>query len=336
MPTIANWGEPVNGITKAVFNLGCCIVTIGLLVGSAPLRSQQLTEVTIGIPAAGLATSSMRIAKEMGVFAKNGIDPKFVSLDNASLLTQALISGSIQLSAAGPSEVITAQAKNFKVIVIGTTYAGHANTMVLSKAVVDKLGVSLTAPVNERLKALDGLVIAGTSPTQAGALSFKSASNAVGANIRFTYMAQPAMPAALESGAIQGFFSSAPFWTIPVAKGTAVVWISGPRKEIPAAFSPVNASVLETMRDFAESHPDLMKRLAKSLADFAQVVEERPADVKAAIARIFPELEKQTIDLFFENKFVGLQGKAAIGPGYGARDRVHEGDWCSRTRTGQA
>ena len=55
-------------------------------------------------------------------------------------------------------------------------------------------------------------------------------------------------------------------------KGSAVVWISGPKKEIPAIYSPVNASVLATIVIFAEKNPDWMKGFVKTLADFAQVM----------------------------------------------------------------
>ena len=50
------------------------------------------------------------------------------------------------------------------------------------------------------------------------------------------------MTAALESGAIQGFIAGAPFWAAPIVKGSGVLWISGPKGELPAEHVPVSSS----------------------------------------------------------------------------------------------
>jgi ABC-type nitrate/sulfonate/bicarbonate transport system substrate-binding protein len=169
--------------------------------------------------------------------------------------------------------------------------------VVLAKAVADKLGVPPSAPVAARLKALDGLVIASPSPTGAYTITLRGASAAAGANVRFTYMAQPAMLAALDSGAIQGFIGGAPFWSTPVLKGAAVMWISGPKGEFPSEFVPAATATLQTMRSQADANPALVKRLADVFADLGKAIEERPADVKAAVAKLYPSLDAATLDL---------------------------------------
>ena len=80
-------------------------------------------------------------------------------------------------------------------------------------------------------------------------------------------MAQPAMPAALESGAVQGFFTSAPFWAKPVLRGLGVVWISGPKGEIPSEFAPVSSADLQVMRDYATANPALIREAAGAIGD---------------------------------------------------------------------
>jgi ABC-type nitrate/sulfonate/bicarbonate transport system substrate-binding protein len=115
-----------------------------------------------------------------------------------------------------------------------------------------------------------------------------------------TYIGQPAMPAALDSGAIQGFFASAPFWMQPVAKGTGVAWIVGPSGEIPSEFNPVAANLLLTMREYAQANPDLIKSINSALTDAGAAVSQRPAEAIAVVAKIFPDLDKRVIELFVQ------------------------------------
>ena len=71
-----------------------------------------------------------------------------------------------------------AHARGLKVVVLANTYAGFSGTLVLSKSVVDKLGVSPTAPIAQRLKALDGLVIGSPSATGAYTVTARAAAAA--------------------------------------------------------------------------------------------------------------------------------------------------------------
>jgi ABC-type nitrate/sulfonate/bicarbonate transport system substrate-binding protein len=166
----------------------------------------------------------------------------------------------------------------------------------------DAYGVSASAPAADRLKALDGLVIASVSPTSSYSVSFKGAAEAAGAKIRLTYMAQPAMVAALESGAVQGFIAGAPFWGIPVAKGTGVLWLSGPKAELPPQNMPISSVSLQAMQNFAAANPKLMGELQAVVADVGRAVDQRPDDVKAAIAKLYPTLNGKTIDLLLSTE----------------------------------
>jgi ABC-type nitrate/sulfonate/bicarbonate transport system substrate-binding protein len=51
------------------------------------------------------------------------------------------------------------------------------------------------------------------------------------------------------------------------------------------------------MRSQADANPALVKRLADVFADLGKAIEERPADVKAAVAKLYPSLDAATLDL---------------------------------------
>ena len=262
--------------------------------------AQNKRDMTIGLASSSFATVAARIAGEMGFFAKYGVNPKFIIMDSASAATTALISRSVDACVAGPGEMIVAQAHGQKVVALAYTFRGLSGSLVLGKATVAKLGVSPQAPVKERLKALDGLVIAAQGKTGANAVSFRAASKWADVNIRFAYMGMAAMIPALQSGAVQGYNAGAPYWAIPVAKGFGVLWISGPRGDLPPEFAPISTGTFQVVRDFADANPALVKGVKAAFADLTKALDERPADVKAVVGKLYPALEPATLDLLFE------------------------------------
>lgn len=283
-------------------------VAAAVLVGTVgSVSAQQPQKITIALSSPSLPAAGARIANEMGLFQKHGIDAKVTPMDNASVATMGLIAGSLEFTTTGGTDVVVSQARGQKLVAITSIYRGLAGVLVLSKAAADKLNVSPTAPVNDRLKALDGLIIASPSATSTYTFALKSATEAVGAKIRFTYMAQPAMVAALETGAIQGYMAGSPIYARPVLSGSGVLWMSGPKGEFPPQFTPANAVTLNTRLDFAEANRDLMKRIVAVFADLAKAVDERPAEVKAAIAKLFPEIDAQSMELIFATESKGFK-----------------------------
>jgi ABC-type nitrate/sulfonate/bicarbonate transport system substrate-binding protein len=269
------------------------------VVSTGQTAAQQLREISIGLSSGSLVVGSLRIAKEMGLFAKYGLDPKIVVLETGNAAVTAMIGGSFDAVAGNTGDLLAAQGRGQKVVALVNLYKGLAPTLVLAKSTVDKLGVSPTAPVSERFKALEGLLIALPSPTANFTLSFRIATQSAKVSARSTYVAAANMPAAMESGAVQGFFTSAPLWMGPVVKGTGVVWLSGPKGEFPPEATPRSSAILMTLRSTIESRPDLAKALQNVMADFAKAVDERPAEVKAATLRAFPNFDAPTVDLFF-------------------------------------
>jgi ABC-type nitrate/sulfonate/bicarbonate transport system substrate-binding protein len=162
-------------------------------------------------------------------------------------------------------------------------------------------------------------LIASPSATSTYSSTFKAAAESQGAKIRFTYMAQPAMVAALQTGAIQGMVVGAPLYAKAILNGTGVIWMSGPKGEIPAQFSSANAVTLNTKRQFAEANRDLVARLAAVFADLSDAVVNRPNDVKAAIMKLFPEIDQKTMDLIYETESNGFHTKPVT-----VADMAHE------------
>ena len=285
------------------------VLAAAALTVAGGTAAQERRKIAIGIASTSLSGGVARIAKEMGLFEKHGLDATITAMDNGSVATAALISGSLDFTTGGGTEVVIAQARGQKVVSVTPVYGRFGAVVVIAKAVADKLGLAPSAPMPERLKALDGLVIATPAATATATLALKPTAEAAGAKIRFTYMNFPAMIAALQAGAVQGYIASSPFYAVSIRNGSGLIWISGPKGEFPPENTPVNYSVLNTRRDFADANPDVIARITAAFADFVTAVDAHPADVKAAIQRMFPSLDAPTIDLLFETEAPGFRTK---------------------------
>jgi ABC-type nitrate/sulfonate/bicarbonate transport system substrate-binding protein len=273
--------------------------------GSLPARAQQPREIVYGLPSKSLIASVPRIADEMGLFEKYGLKPKFTYIDSTAGTATALLSKSVDVATTGTTEVIAAAARDQHLVIVANHYNGLAGSLVLSKATINKLGISPAAPLAERLKALNNLSIASVSKISTFTIAYKGAASSAGAEPRFSYTAVSAMGVALDSGAVDGMIVTAPFWTVPVLKGTGVVWLSPAKGDLPAKNTPSSAAITASTKAFADANPDVVRRIASVFDDLAAAFAERPADVKAAIARLFPTFDGTTIDLI-----LSLEGPA--------------------------
>ena len=276
------------------------IAGLGATLAAPLLRAQPtLREISIPISSTSFATASVRAADLLGCFTRQGLTAKFPVLGTGSTLTAALVSGSVPVVLGGAGEQVAAWARGQRILTIANVYWGLAASIVLSKEVADRVGVSPTAPVRDRLKALDGLLIAVPSATSTYTNSFKGAAEVLGAKMRFTYMAQPAMVAALESGAVEGYSAGAPFWGSQVARGKAVVWVSGPKGELPAENTPASITAFHAMAPFAEANQALMKQLIDAYRDFSGILDKSPEQVRAALAKLYPDVDAPTLEVLF-------------------------------------
>jgi ABC-type nitrate/sulfonate/bicarbonate transport system substrate-binding protein len=269
---------------------------LALLAIAQIASAQSYPDVIIGLGSRSLAGGSLRIAKELGLFEKRGLNASFVFTDSGTVAVAGLVSRSYKFAVTGFPDLLTAKAQGQDVVAVASTYSGLGINVVLDKAVAAKTGLTRSAPVEQRLKAMEGLLIAATGASSTTRISLDNAAKAERTNIRFTYMTYQAMLSALESGAIQGFVAAAPFWAQSVAGGKGIEWISI-RDELKPQFVPTMSAVLGTTAAVVAAEPDLVQRMTDVVADIGVAVKERPADVKAAIAKLYEGLDAQTLDV---------------------------------------
>ena len=274
------------------------------LVGSAGgVAAQTPVEVTIAVSSTSFVLGGVRIGENAGIFARNGLKPKIVVMDSGNAALSALIGGSAPFAVTGPPDTLTAKARGQDVRIVANLYRGLAGSVVLAKGVGDRLGIAPKAPVAERLRALDGLTIAVPSATSSLLAPLRIAAEGAGARIKFTYMAQPAMPAALESGAVHGIMASFPFAGAPLIRGTGALWIDGPGGDLPAEAEPASSSCLLTSGRIEAAEPDTVARLRKAVVETAAFIRDHQDEARRALAASYPQLGPQDIDIAFAQQW---------------------------------
>ena len=259
------------------------------------------TPITMAISSGSMAYGGLRIAQKAGLFEKNGITPKVTVMESGSAAMTAVLSGSVEFCSASLGEVLAAQVRGQKIVVVANIYRGLSGSMVLAKPVADKLVVPASAPLGARLKAVGGLTIATPSATSSYTFPFRIAGQAAGAQPHFVYMAQPAMVAALKTGAVQGMIAGAPFSTEAVASGAGIMWVSGPKGELPADASPASSAAVETSEAYAKANREVVARVRASFDALSRFITEEPGDAERLLASAYPQLDATTISGIFRD-----------------------------------
>lgn len=288
---------------KILRSLVACVSTIAATcLLATTLQAQTPRDVRIGLGSSSLISSSPTIAKELGLFEKNGINPALTTLESGNLATQALLSKSIDVAIIGPGDLILANGRGQKVVAIANIYEGLGATLVVAKSAAEKSQLTASSPLYDRIKALEGLVIATSTPTSPYTAAFKGYAQAHGINLNFTYMAATAMSSALESGAVQATISSAPFWVQSVLNGSAVVWVSGPKGELPDENTPRSTLMLGMLKDYAEANPEVVRDIRGVFADFGKAIAEQPESVRATVDKLFSTMDDETRDIVYNSE----------------------------------
>ncbi len=265
-----------------------------------PSRADDLRDIAMAVSSTSFVLGGVLIGQQAGLFEKRGIRLKIVVMDSGSAAMSALLGGSVQFAVAGPGELLAARARGVDVAVVASLYHNFAGSLVLSKSTAAKLAVHPDAPQRDRLKALDGLVIAVPSATSALLAPVRSAALAAGATIRFTYMAQPAMVAALESGAIDGFVASFPFAGKPILKGTGITWINGVGGDLPAASLPASSSTMLAAVSYVGANRAMVAMVQNVMADIGTYIRANPGEAKVMLAKGYPQLGGDEVALAFD------------------------------------
>ncbi|WP_192496990.1 ABC transporter substrate-binding protein [Gulosibacter chungangensis] len=261
----------------------------------------ELTAVKVGItPAINNATFNLAIDGELG--QAHGLDLQRTVVGGAGSSNQvsAMLAGDIDISVGGTNTIADAISQGSDIQII----AGHAplmNNLTLTTDAMEASGVSLDAPLEERIEALKGLKIAVASAGSTSHTVLVSLLTSYGIDVDNDITLVPindlgAVPAGLMQGTYDAAFASAETGGVAVSSGDAVTWISLPRGDVPE-YADYVGLVLYSSRQFIEENPEIIEGVVATLHDAETMARENPDEAGDILkAGIFSDMEPAVFD----------------------------------------
>jgi ABC-type nitrate/sulfonate/bicarbonate transport system substrate-binding protein len=284
----------------AVLSILVLVVSACSRPGATAQQSEDGTiEVTLALSSLTILLGLPLIAQDHGLFEKNGLKVNEVVANSASDAVNITLSGDANFVMTAAPAVFSLNADGQPMRFLANAYSGLAASVVMAPDVARRTGVAPDAPIEDRLRALNGLHMSFASPSSGYLTVMQSALKLVGATMAPVFMEQASMPAALSQHKIDVLIASPPVSDVAVRDG-GVLWISGPRGDLPDSVQPPMTTAAAAMQTFIDANPEAAKRFVASLQDAADYIESDPDGAGALLQKRFPELDKDLFEASWE------------------------------------
>lgn len=289
------------------FALTICLVALSLLSLLTPrgaggqLTAQTLDKIRLGYSGTGLNNYVLEIGKRQGIFRKQGIDLEVVYVNSGSLLSQALIAGTFDLSMSQGSEAMVAKLRGADVRIVAVI-ANRFNH------------VYLTAPAITSFKQLKGKRVAvsrfGSGSHFQTNLALKEGGLDPEKDVTVLQIGNSgARITAIMSGAVDGTIMSADF--VPKAKreGFNILTDLGASK-IEYPFLSLNM-----MGGYIDKNLRLVKALLRGMSESIRALQADPVNAKVAIRAALRTDDAETVDYALARSVQILERRPFPTPG---------------------
>jgi NitT/TauT family transport system substrate-binding protein len=236
----------------------------------------------LGYSGTGLNNYVLEMGRRAGIFRKNGLDLEVVYVNSGSLLNQALIAGTFDVSFSQGSEAMLAKLRGADMRIVAVI-ANHFNH------------VYLTAPAITSIKQLKGKKVAvsrfGSGSHFQSNLALKDGGLDPDKDVTILQIGNSsARMAAILSGTVDGTIMAADF--VPRAKreGFNIVADLADSK-IDYPFLSLNM-----MANYIERNPKMVKALIKSMSESIRTLQTDQAAAKAVVRAVLRTEDVETVD----------------------------------------
>ncbi|HEY7163847.1 MAG TPA: ABC transporter substrate-binding protein [Candidatus Binatia bacterium] len=270
-------------LATAILALSVCVV----LFGSAPVRAQkELPEVSILTAVPNFAFGAIWVAEQLNYFEAEGVRAKITASPSGSICLNAVVGRSANFCASTSEGVILAKQEGAPAIAIQAHNRAITLSVVVRKAIVDKLGLTRQSPLNQRLKALTQLgTIGATGPGAASEQIFRFLVKKAGAGatvLKYVYIGAPELPPSLMNGVIDAFALSPPSGEVTEPSGKGYVLIPLGKGEVPE-LTDYPYEVLMARPDYLEANPKIALAVSRAISRGGALFHSNPEAAKTAL-----------------------------------------------------
>jgi ABC-type nitrate/sulfonate/bicarbonate transport system substrate-binding protein len=255
---------------------------------SAAAKPASLTNVTLIIPSLSANQALGFIALKAGIFKKNGLNVKTVNAGTGALAVEALTGDSGQFVVTGSADLFSAAKSGQHLYILAKASSGLSTQVVLTAAGVKATGLTASAPLAQRIKALNGLTIASPSAASSWTAQAAKAAATQGATIKFAYVQENSMAAAMQAGKIDGLVAAPPWSTEALYAKTGTLWLSGPGGTFPGGYavSSYGDPLVATTKAYGDAHPKVAEEFTRSILQAADLLSSQPAQAAGYVKQV--------------------------------------------------
>ncbi len=259
---------------------------------SAPAPA-PLTKLTVGYSNLVPSNWPIYLAKDAGIFERNGLDVDITLVEGGARTVAALISGQLQLAHAGGSEMVSAAAGGADVVVIGTNVARWPYVLMVAP--------EIKAPADLKGKKL-GIVTVGGSFDIAARVALPKVGLQPDKDVAIIATGStPNVTAAMISGAVQAGLAQPPDTLVLEDKGFRTL------VDLASLDLPTASNTMALQRTYVAANRDAVQRYTDSIVEAIA----RGRKDKAFALQVFKRWLKTederaanvTYDLFFGRVF---------------------------------
>jgi NitT/TauT family transport system substrate-binding protein len=292
-------------MTRWIVKIFLLLVGLSLALPSSG-TAQTLKPLRVTIPVVGMNFLPLFVAADKGMFAKEGFEVEIIPTSGDGPDVDALIAGSVQFTISTPNRLLTSFEQGKPLLAIMNMANRNAIDCVMNKKTAAELGLTEATPLDQKLKALKGLKVAGT---RAGAFTYlvlvdyaKRAGLVPQQDLQILGVGGgPGMIAALENGQVDVACNTSPTTDLMVKRGKAIMFTYNSLGKDPA-YDDFLFELLYVRPDYAKANPDVVRAFCRALLAAIAYIRDTPANDQLPLLRKrFSGIEDDMLVAVLEN-----------------------------------
>jgi NitT/TauT family transport system substrate-binding protein len=276
------------------------VVAAAVLLGGVPSiakAADKPIDVIIALPSPTLTFSAPFLAEDAGLYKAEGLNVSHRILVGVEAVN-AVIAGSADFTMSTGPVFLRANAKGQSLIAIANLIDRPLVELVMRKDVADSLHFSDSWSLKQRGAALKGKTIAIQGVGSIIHLWERLVAARGGLDpendVRIAPMDPPAMLAALQTKAADGFATSPPYTTQAVLDGTAVMYASAAQGVAPDLI-PFPYGLIMTKPETCQKDAEKCRRVIHALAAATKMIHDQPDKALSILSARFKTMDPKVL-----------------------------------------
>lgn len=305
-------------------------LTFSFGLGGWQAAAEEQT-ITVATPGAALHFYPFYVAEAAGLFKKDGIAIQWVDVGAGSRQIAAVASRSADFAVVGMQPSISARENGADLVAVSGLFNAYPIQLVLSKAAMEKTGITAGMGIDDVVSRLKNVTIAVTGIGSTTDVLLRSWLVKRGVKPDEAITIQPlgnpgAMFAAFEQGAIDGVMLGAPWPEKAEADGVGTIIVDPLKGGIPE-LEGVPYTAIIAAGSLVKEKPEVVGSVVHALTEAMKLTAEEPDKVGEMLKSYFPDTD-EAIYKAFEPRY---RGKSSATPVISKEDYQKLLDWISIT-----